>query len=163
MRRTAPLFAVLFALAACTAEAPPAHEGTPYGEPLTLSEVTPVSAIMETPAEFVGRRVLVEGMVVAVCEMRGCWLDIASDRAYEKVQVKVDDGVITFPMSAKGHTALVEGVVEELQLTQEQALAAAEMTAKERGETFDPATVTGPETIYRIRGIGAVIRDGAAI
>ncbi|MHC4822206.1 MAG: DUF4920 domain-containing protein, partial [Planctomycetota bacterium] len=93
------------------------------------------------------------------CEMRGCWMDIASDREFEKIQIKVDDGVIVFPMTAKGKSALVEGVVEVLELTHEEAIEAARHKAEEHGEEFDPSTVTGPETTYRIRGHGAVITD----
>ena len=134
--------------------------GTSYGEPLTLTEVTKVSAILEAPADYVGKRVLVEGMVVAVCEQKGCWMDIASDREFEKVQVKVDDGVIVFPLSARGKQALVEGLVEQLELTYEQALEEAKHKAEEHGTEFDPSTVPeGPQTIYRIRGLGAVIAD----
>ena len=137
-----------------------AFEGTPYGEPLTLSEVTHVSTILDNPEQYVGERVLVEGMVVAVCEMKGCWMDIASDRAYEKIQVKVDDGVIVFPVSARGRQALVEGVVEILELTEEQAIAQAQHRAEELGEEFDPSSVpSGPQTTYRIRGLGAVVAD----
>ena len=133
--------------------------GTTYGEPITLTSVTPVSAILDDPAAYVGQRVLVQGMVVAVCEEKGCWMDIASDQDFEKVQIKVDDGVIVFPLSAKGRQALVEGVVEELQLTEEQAIAEAQRKAEEHGETFDPSTIQGPQTIFRIRGSGAVIAD----
>jgi hypothetical protein len=118
-----------------------------------------VSAILEAPDAYVGERVLVEGTVVQVCEMRGCWMDIASDREFEKIQIKVDDGVIVFPMTAKGKSALVEGVVEVLELTHEEAIEAARHKAEEHGEEFDPSTVTGPETTYRIRGHGAVITD----
>ncbi|MGD8320593.1 MAG: DUF4920 domain-containing protein [Gemmatimonadota bacterium] len=134
-------------------------DGTVYGEAITLTEVTPVSTILDDPDAWVGRRVLVQGMVVAVCEMKGCWMDIASDRDYEKIQIKVDDGVIVFPLSAKGKSALVEGVVERLDLTADQALEEAKRKAEEHGETFDPSSVTGPQTIYRIRGHGAVIAD----
>ena len=148
--------ALLFA-AAC--QSAPEPEGTLYGEALTLSEVTPVSAILDDPEAWVGERVQVEGMVVEVCEMRGCWMDIASDTESEKIQIKVEDGVIVFPMTAKGKTALVEGVVEVLELTFEEAIEAARHKAEEHGEEFDPSTVTGPETTYRIRGLGAVITD----
>jgi len=133
--------------------------GTTYGEPITLTSLTPVSAILDDPPAFIGQRVLVQGMVVAVCEEKGCWMDIAGDREFEKVQIKVDDGVIVFPLSARGKMALVEGVVEELQLTEEQAIAEGMRKAEEHGETFDPASVTGPQTIFRIRGSGAVIAD----
>ncbi|HKJ03039.1 MAG TPA: DUF4920 domain-containing protein [Longimicrobiales bacterium] len=133
--------------------------GTSYGEAITLTSVTPVSAILDDPAAYIGQRVLVQGMVVAVCEEKGCWMDIASDREFEKVQIKVDDGVIVFPLNARGKQALVEGVVEELQLTEEQAIAEGRRKAEEHGETFDPASVQGPQTIFRIRGAGAVIAD----
>ena len=133
-------------------------EGATYGEALTLTEVTPVSAILDAPAEYLGERVLVRGMIVAVCESRGCWMDIAGDREFEKIQIKVDDGVIVFPIGARGKEALVEGTVEELQLTHEEALEAARHQAEEHGTEFDPASVPeGPQTIYRIRGLGAVI------
>jgi len=148
---------VLLFAAAC--QSAPEPEGTLYGEALTLSEVTQVSAILEDPESWVGERVQVEGMIVEVCEMRGCWMDIASDSESEKIQIKVEDGVIVFPMTAKGKTALVEGVVEVLELTHEEAIEAARHKAEEHGEEFDPSTVTGPETTYRIRGLGAVITD----
>ncbi|MEJ2204908.1 MAG: DUF4920 domain-containing protein [Gemmatimonadota bacterium] len=151
------ILAALLVTGACRA-APP-ESGTLYGEPLTLSEVTPISAILDDPESYVGEPVLVEGLVVAVCEMRGCWMDIASDREFEKIQIKVDDGVIVFPMTAEGKTALVEGVVEVLELSYEEALEAARHKAEEHGEEFDPTTVTGPETTYRIRGHGAVITE----
>ena len=155
--RSRILAAALLTVAAC--QNGPATEGTLYGEPLTLDEVTPVSSILSNPDAWVGQRVQVEGMIVAVCEMRGCWMDIASDRESEKIQIKVEDGEIVFPLTAKGKTALVEGTVEVVELTLEEAIEAARHKAEEHGEEFDPTTVTGPETIYRIRGLGAVITD----
>lgn len=139
--------------------APVSLEGTAYGQPLTLTELTPVSAILGDPEGYVGRKVLVQGLVVAVCENRGCWMDIASDREFEKIQIKVDDGVIVFPLTAKGKRAVVEGTVEELHLTAEEALEQARHQAEERGVAFDSSSVTGPQVIYRIRGIGAVVAD----
>jgi hypothetical protein len=137
----------------------PRFEGTTYGEPLSLSELTPVSEILDSPDSFLGERVLVEGMVVEVCEMKGCWMDIASDREFEKIQVKVDDGVIVFPLTARGKQARVEGVVEELEYTEEQAREQAMARAEEHGEVFDPESIVGPQTIYRIRGVGAIVAD----
>jgi hypothetical protein len=133
--------------------------GTTYGTPLTLSEVTKVSDILDDPATWMGKRVLVQGLIVAVCEKKGCWMDIASDREFEKIQIKVDDGVIVFPLTAKGKSALVEGIVEQLDLTEEEARAEAQRKAEEHGEAFDPSSVTGPQTILRIRGLGAVVTD----
>ncbi|NNF99511.1 MAG: DUF4920 domain-containing protein [Desulfobacteraceae bacterium] len=128
-----------------------------YGQPLTLTEVTKISIIGKNPELFVDKKVLVKGLVVDVCAKRGCWMDLASDEPFEKIQIKVLDGVIVFPLSAKGKTALVEGVVEELSLSYEEALEHAEHQAEEKGEAFDPSTITGPQTTYRIRALGAEI------
>jgi hypothetical protein len=137
-----------------------AADGKTYGESLTLTEITKISQILDDPEAYVGRRVLIEGPIVDVCPHRGCWINVASDRPYEQITVKVDDGVIVFPLSAKGHRATVEGVVEKLHFTKEEMLARKKHQAEQRGEPFDSTTVeVEAQTIYRIRGIGAVIEE----
>lgn len=128
------------------------------GEPLTLQEATKVSEINKHPEKYLGKRVLIEGLIIDVCAGRGCWMDIASDVPFEKIQIKVVDGEIVFPLEAKGKTALAEGIVEEVQLTQEQAVTMAAHQAERQGREFDPETITGPVSFYRIRGLGAVIK-----
>jgi hypothetical protein len=154
-----PLIAVLV-LVGCQSARPeePAivFEGDPYGEELTLASLTPVADIVAAPEDWVGQRVLIEGTVKDVCDNAGCWMEIESGAA--EIRVKVDDGVIVFPMSAKGRTALVEGVVERVDMTAEQARAAAERHAAEHGEPFDAEAEFTASTTYRIRGHGALIR-----
>lgn len=137
----------------------PAIQGTTYGQPVSMTETTAISEILDSPSSYVGQQVLVEGTIVEVCTSMGCWMDIASDREFEIIQIKVDDGVIVFPVSARGKTALVEGTVEELDQTAEQAKAHAKEMAEERGVAFDSTAVFEAGTIYRIRGLGAVIAD----
>lgn len=127
------------------------------GEPLSLKTATPVSEINKHPEKYLGKKVLVEGLIINVCAKRGCWMDIASDVPFEKIQVKVVDGEIVFPLEAKGKNARVEGVAEEIKLTKEQAISMGKHHAEEQGTTFDPATVTGPVSFYRIKGLGAEI------
>ncbi len=134
-------------------------KGTSYGKPLTLSKITKVSHIMANPGDFIGKTVLVKGVVVNVCSHRGCWMDIASDAPFEKIRIKVADGEIVFPLDAKGKEALVEGVLEKLEFTKEQIIQWRRHHAEKHGETFDPGSVTSGETHYRIRGTGAVIKE----
>jgi len=150
------VFAIAAAVLGC---ATPEAEGTQYGEELTLTETTPISHILADPDAYVGQRVLVEATIVNVCEKRGCWLELAGGNDFEKIRIKVDDGVIVFPMSAKGLHARAEGIVEKIELTREQAVEQAKHHAEEHGEEFDPSTVTGPTVTYQIKGIGAVIED----
>ena len=130
-----------------------------YGDKLTLSEVTKISEILGAPEQFVGKKVLVKGMVVEVCAKRGCWMYLASDKPFEKIQIKVLDGVIVFPMSARSREALVEGVVEALKYSKEDAIAWLKHQAEEKGESFEPKNVTSGMTIYRIKASGAEITE----
>jgi len=130
-----------------------------YGGKFTLSDVTEISEILATPEKFVGKKVLVQGMVVDVCAKRGCWMYLASDKPFEKIQIKVLDGVIVFPMSARGKNALVEGEVEALKYSKEDAITWLQHTAEEKGESFDPTSVTSGMTVYRIKALGAEIAD----
>lgn len=128
------------------------------GTPLTLDTVTKVSEINQHPEQYLGKTVLIEGLVINVCAKRGCWMDIASDLPFKKIQVKVVDGEIVFPMEAKGRIARVEGIVNEMRLSQDQAIRMGKHRAEEQGTTFDPASITGPVTFYRVKGLGAVIK-----
>ena len=79
-----------------------AGEARSYGKPLTVKEATKVSDILAHPDQYQGKRVKVEGAVVDVCKMRGCWIKIAGDKDFESIRFKVDDGVIVFPMTERG-------------------------------------------------------------
>ena len=148
------LFFILFSL---VISQPCQSKDTYLGEKLVLDSKTLVSEINAAPDKYVGKRVQIEGIVIEVCAARGCWMDISSDIPFQKIQVKVVDGEIIFPMEAKGRNAVVEGFVEKLELSHAQSLAYARHKAQEQGKKFDPSSVAGPTKIYRIRGLGAVI------
>ena len=149
---------IVAALLASTLTLPLASRAaTEYGQGVTVKEATKVSQILDNPDEYVGKEVKVEGMIVAVCASRGCWMEIASDREYEKIKIKVDDGVIVFPLSARGKRALVQGKVEEISMSAGEAKRFYAHQAEEKGVDFDPSTVTGPVKFYQVRASGAVI------
>ncbi len=129
-----------------------------YGKKVTLKETTKISDILANPEKFADQKVLVEGTVVDVCQKRGCWIKLSSDKEFETIRFKVEDGVIVFPMSAKGKTAKAEGVVSVKTYSKEDLIKQGEMHAKEEGTTFDPATVKGPKTVVQINGEGAVVK-----
>jgi hypothetical protein len=128
-----------------------------YGQGLLLQETTKISDLLDHPDSYLGKRVRIAGMVIEVCAKRGCWIYLSSDRPYEKIQIKVTDGEIVFPMSASGHQAIVEGIVEELNMSRQDLIKYKKHLAEEKGVPFDPATVKEGEKIIRIIGIGAQI------
>lgn len=129
-----------------------------YGRDLTLKEKTDISKILSAPEEYVGKTVLVEGEVLEVCQMAGCWMELKSDVKDQKIKIKVKDGDIVFPVEAKGKNAVVEGTVYKIELTKEEAIEYYEHVAAEQSIEFDSATVTGPITFYQIKGLGAEIK-----
>jgi hypothetical protein len=129
------------------------------GKPITLNNVTSISQILGTPLEFLGDTVLVNGTITDVCKKRGCWIEIAGDSAFQSIKVKVKDGEIVFPLSAKDSNATVQGVVEQLVFTKKEVIRMEKHQAEEQGTDFDPTTITEGKTIFRIRGMGAVIEE----
>jgi hypothetical protein len=139
-----------------------APEGKVYGAGVASAATMPVSKLLADPEPFLGKTVRVQGPVVNVCKHRGCWIEIASDQEQQKIQLKVNDGEIVFPPEIIGETAIVEGVLEGIPLTHEQACAYLEQEASCQGESFDQSTVPAEGiTFYRIKGTGAVVLASA--
>src|SRR5512146_1605299 len=97
MNRTLSLLGALLLILPAGAGA-----GTEYGAGVRLEQASSVSEIFAAPASYSGKTVKVKGLVVDVCTARGCWMDLASDKPYQKIRVKVEDGAIVFPPSARG-------------------------------------------------------------
>ena len=133
------------------------EEGKPYGEPLSGSDTIKISELISTSDDYLGKTVRVEGLVNGVCEKRGCWMSLASDEEFQELRIKVDDGVIVFPIEAKGRRAVAEGVFTKIEMSMEQTLAYAKHHAEEHGEEYEPEKVTEPRVCFQIHATGAVI------
>ena len=154
----APL--LFFGLAAAfsgTDDPPAGWDG--FGDGVTLAERTAIGDILARPDEFEGRTVAVEGEIIGVCKMMGCWIELQSGEGL-RLRVKVDDGVIVFPESALGKRSIAQGEVESLEFTREEAVERARHEAEEMGREFDPDSVTPPYREIRLRGTGAWIESG---
>lgn len=150
MKKLAVLFLLLISLSVYA-------QTEKLGRDISLKDKTTISSILSNPEKFVGKTVLVEGEILDVCQMAGCWMELKSDVKDQKIKIKVKDGDIVFPVEAKGKNAIVEGTVYKIELTKDEAIEYYEHVATEQGKDFDPATVTGPVTIYQIKGLGAEI------
>ncbi len=128
-----------------------------YGKPLTLKETTKISDIYANPDKFKDKRVKVQGPIVDVCAEKGCWLAIGSDKDFESIRFKVDDGVMVFPVSIKGLKATVEGVISVAMLSVEDQIAQGQEMAKEKKMAFDPKSIKGPKLSITIKGEGAEV------
>ena len=142
----------LVALTILAAAAVPLMAAAPesFGAGVTLSDSTPIERIIGRPSDFEGKTVRVEGTISAVCTHMGCWMALAPDAAKDgsTLMIKVDDGVIVFPVSAKGKRAAAQGVVQRVGGDRESHSAAAEH-AKAQGKEAPVA--------YQIKATGAIV------
>lgn len=155
------LFACLLVLLA-SAVAPALAEEcekTSYGAGVTLAETTAIAAILDQPAAFTGKEVRIEGQVQEVCEMAGCWMEIQAAAGERTLKVKVKDGDIVFPVTARGKQAVAQGKVEDLEMSRGKYVQYRKHAAEEQGGTFDEASLQGdgPFHVYQIAGTGAEI------
>lgn len=133
--------------------------GESYGSGVTLPETMSISELKANVDKYAGKEVRIEGMVTGVCPKRGCWFDMAGDKAGEAMRFKVKDGVMVFPMEANGKYAVAQGVVRKMPMTLEQSKRWATYQRDSYGVDIDPDAISEPLTIVRLDGSGAVIRD----
>ena len=133
-----------------------AGNGKKYGKEISLKNKTKVSDILANPSKFEGKKVLVEGTIVGVCETRGCWIELSGDKDFQKIKVKVNDGEIVFPMEAKGKKALVEGEVYSMVVQGDDC--GGDCDKKEKKEDSKCEHEKTNKKVYMIKGLGAVIK-----
>jgi hypothetical protein len=130
-----------------------------YGEGVTQGDVTPISNILANPEAFAGKAVRVQGRITDVCRKAGCWMDIRDDSG-RGIQIKVDDGVIIFPVDAIGSSAIAEGQVEVLDMSREGYVSWLKHMAEENGREFDESSIAGPPyRVIRVKATGAAIGE----
>lgn len=145
------IFSLLLTL--CFVDGPTVYGKAPKEETPLIS----IQTLMANPEAWLDKVVRVEGEVQEVCPMKGCWMDLSADG--KDVRIKVKDGEIVFDQKLEGKTVIAEGTVYKFELTKEKAVDYYRHLAEEKGESFDPASVTSGATIYQIGGIGAVTKE----
>jgi hypothetical protein len=132
-----------------------AQQPQTFGAGVSLTETTPLVQLLDRPGDFEGKTVRVEGVVTAVCMHMGCWMALTPQASTESrtMLIKVDDGVIVFPPSAKGRRAIAQGVVERIGGSREGQEAAAE-----HARSTGPAK-SAPVT-WQLKATGATLLAG---
>lgn len=127
-----------------------------FGSAPTVTEVTPIPKLLAAPAEFQGKTVRVEGVVTGVCTMMGCWMALAPADAPKgpAILIKVDDGVIVFPTSARGKRATAQGVVERVGAADAEGQEAHREHAEHEGRSPAGASETAR---WQIKATGAIV------
>jgi len=130
-----------------------------YGTGAEMDKLIAISTLLDTPEKFLNKDVTVEGAIVSVCKSRGCWMKLASDQKFQTLRIKVKDGDMVFPLTAKGKIAYATGQLDAIKLDKEKAIEYLSHLAEEANEEFDKSSITTGITIYQLVPQGVTIAD----
>jgi hypothetical protein len=125
-----------------------------FGAGVQIDQPTPIADIVGNPEKFVGMTLRIDGTATAVCAHMGCWMAVSTSDAPDAptVRLKVEDGVIVFPVSAKGKAVSAQGTFERIKADDAEGNEAASEHAKHQAKP-EAATVK-----YQLKATGAVIK-----
>ncbi len=129
-----------------------------FGTAIDLALLTPVSSLVAAPDQYLDKQVTVQGRIHSVCSNKGCWMQLESDQASQQFKIKVRDGDMVFPVSARGKTAFATGKLHKTVLDLESSREHLADIAQRQQKSFDPASVTQPMVLLQLVPTGVEIR-----
>jgi hypothetical protein len=132
---------------------------TTFGGVVDKTKLVEVADILAKPQSYLQQQVTVKGTVEAVCQKKGCWMQLSAGKNQPTFRIKVKDGDMVFPVSAKGKTAYASGKLDPIEMDLESSREYLAHKAEEQGETFDPASVTEAITLYQLVPVAVEIAD----
>ena len=131
-----------------------------YGNFSSAEKIQNIVDLISNKDVFINKEVKVRGLVNEVCPMRGCWLEVVDENGIDKLRIKVTDGDIVFPLSAKGRNIEAEGQFSILTLNKQQAKNWKKHLAAEKGIELDTSEIILSQDDYfeyRLNTTGAKI------
>lgn len=81
----------------------------------------PLAQVLETPQDFTKEPVVIEGVVEASCQNKGCWMEVVPEAGQPGVRVTFKDYGFFVPKEIKGMKARMQGTVAVKTLSKEDA------------------------------------------
>lgn len=122
-------------------EAIPADTYLKRGEAIGKSEKVSLGKVLEDPASFAGRKVIVEGVIIRSCKAQGCWAELAPGKEGKSVRVTMKDSSFFIPLQSAGSEARAEGIFTVTK------------TTKDHADHGEKAPRTAPEVSFEASGI----------
>lgn len=121
-----------------------------FGGKVDHTALTPISSIVAAPDKYLAKPVTVQGEIISVCSNKGCWMQLASDASEQQFKIKVRDGDMVFPVSAKGKKAFATGQLVKTELDLESSREHLAEIAERNNTAFDAALVTKPIVLLQL-------------
>ena len=130
---------------------------TTFGKMNCSKEITPISKLLSDVEQYKNQYVTISGTITNVCKSRGCWMEFASDKKYQILKIKVKDGDMVFPMTARGKKGYACGKLEGHTVSESDRKKMAKHRAEKYGEKLDLNKITGPEAYFQFVPSGVTI------
>ena len=115
------------------------------GQAITVADPVSIAHLSENPEAFVGQTIKIDGVVSAVCQGSGCWVEVRA-RDGSTFLAKSADHSILLPIDCVGRKIVVQGVVTAMP-AQEQP----EQSEPQEGE--EPHECPRPSYLLETRGV----------
>jgi len=83
-----------------------------FGNDMGEATVVSVTDLNESPSEYAGKRVRIEGQVSSVCKNMGCWVEVTGSEG-GKIMASSDAHDVFVPRNSEGKHIVVEGMFKE--------------------------------------------------
>lgn len=91
------------------------------GEPLTKGVAkASIEKVFDSPDDYAGKTVAVEGVIVRSCKKEGCWMEMAESEGGRSVRVTFGDHAFYIPLNSAGMKVKAQGVFKTNVLSKEK-------------------------------------------
>ena len=80
------------------------------GDLVGKAKAVSLAKVLKKPADYVGKSVRVEGVIVRSCKMEGCWMELAPTAKAKSVRVTFKNHAFFIPLDSAGMRAKAEGI-----------------------------------------------------
>jgi hypothetical protein len=124
-----------------------------FGKPLSIKKAVRLQEALQQPAKYQNQKVLLEGKISDVCQMKGCWLMLSDgERA---IRIKFENYSFFVPKDSRGKKVRAEGRLIQETLSEEMA----RHYAAEQSTKSDPSEIKGPQRVVTFEAAGVAILD----
>ena len=124
-----------------------------FGKPLALKKALSLQEALQQPAKYQNQKVLLEGKISDVCQMKGCWLMLSDgERA---IRIKFENYSFFVPKDSHGKKVRAEGRLVQETLSEDMA----RHYAAEESRKSDPSEIKGPQRVVTLEAAGVAILD----
>ena len=124
-----------------------------FGKPLSVKKAVSLQEALAQPGKYQNQKVLLEGKISDVCQMKGCWLMLSDgERA---IRIKFENYSFFVPKDSRGKKLRAEGLLIQETLSEEMA----RHYAAEQSTKSDPSEIKGPQRVVIFEAAGVAILD----